>query len=514
MSDSGGAPVASPTHADSICLIIPPSPFLLDERVFVSLGILKVAAACEARGLHVEVLDLSGIENFEAVVRDHLTATNVNTFGLTATTPQMPAAARVASCIREYHPQPRIILGGPHPTLVHAAARRESKLQKQGRGQAALEQLFAMVDVVVAGDGEEAIFSAISPSAPRLIDADDPTTPLFLTNEQLTASPWAARHLVDIHEYRYEIEGRRATSLIAQLGCPFNCGFCGGRDSPMLRRVRLRSSDNVVAELEHLYLTYGFQGFMFYDDELNVNKQLVDTMQQITDLQTRLGVDFRLRGFIKSELFTSQQARALYSAGFRWLLVGFESGSPRILDNINKRATREDNTRCLQIAHEHGLKIKALMSVGHPGESAQTIQDTQDWLIASRPDDFDLTIITTYPGTPYFDQAEPHPTEAGVWVYTCPRSGDRLYADAIDYLTTADYYKGDPDGGYRSYVHTDQLTAEALVQRRYDVELRVRNELGIPFPTSTAKLAYEHSMGQGGQLPKSILRRSCHQKVA
>ena len=34
-------------------LIIPPSPFLLDERVFVSLGILRVAASLEAQGVDV-----------------------------------------------------------------------------------------------------------------------------------------------------------------------------------------------------------------------------------------------------------------------------------------------------------------------------------------------------------------------------------------------------------------------------------------------------------------------------
>jgi anaerobic magnesium-protoporphyrin IX monomethyl ester cyclase len=46
-----------------VCLIIPPSAFLLDERVFVSLGILKVAAVLEQAGHDVEVLDCSGIVN-------------------------------------------------------------------------------------------------------------------------------------------------------------------------------------------------------------------------------------------------------------------------------------------------------------------------------------------------------------------------------------------------------------------------------------------------------------------
>ena len=68
----------------------------------------------------------------------------------------------------------------------------------------------------------------------------------------------------------------------------------------------------------------------------------------------------------KAELFTDEQAEAMYAAGFRWLLCGFESAHPIILRNINKKATRSDNTTMLRIAHKHGLKVKALMSVGHP----------------------------------------------------------------------------------------------------------------------------------------------------
>ena len=49
---------------DPVCLIIPPSLFLLDERVFMTLGILRVASVLEKARIPVEVLDLSGIENF------------------------------------------------------------------------------------------------------------------------------------------------------------------------------------------------------------------------------------------------------------------------------------------------------------------------------------------------------------------------------------------------------------------------------------------------------------------
>jgi radical SAM superfamily enzyme YgiQ (UPF0313 family) len=366
-----------------------------------------------------------------------------------------------------------------------------------------------MFDVLVAGDGEQAVFKALEPDAPKLIDGDDPKTPLFLTNQKLDALPLPARHLVDVSSYHYTIEGVPAISLIAQLGCPFGCGFCGGRESPMLRQIRMRTTENVVAEIEHLHKDYGFRGFMLYDDELNVNPKMIELMNGIRDLQKRLGVEFRLRGFIKSQLFTDAQAQAMYEAGFRWILTGFESGSPRILQNINKKATREENTRCVEIAHRNNLKVKALMSIGHPGETEETIMQTHDWLLQAKPEDFDVTIITTYPGTPYYDYAVRDEKRPGVWIYTFEKTGDKLYAYEVDYTKVADYYKGDPDGGYKSYVFTEALSAERLVELRDFVERDVRQKLNIPFNPSGASVRYEHSMGQfGGQLPPSILRTS------
>lgn len=489
---------------ETVSLIIPPSVFLLDERVFMTLGILKVAAVLEQSGRIVEVLDLSGIKNFVDVVRDHASSTNARFFGLTATTPQMPAATEIAVAIRGVRPGSRIILGGPHATLVAAAAKRERRLGVYGRACHSFEQLQQYCDVLVAGDGEFAMELALRPSPPPFIDADDPSTPLFLTDRDINSLPFPARHLVDAESYRYSIDDERALSLIAQLGCPFECGFCGGRQSPFLRRVRMRDNAHVVAELVHIYQTYGVKGMMLYDDELNVNRGMVDLMRCISDAQKKLGVEWRLRGFIKAQLFTDEQAEVMYRAGFRWILVGFESGSARILGNINKRATREENTHCMEIARRHGLKVKALMSAGHPGESTETITETRDWLLYVKPDDFDVTVITTYPGTPYYDFAVKSKQYHGVWTYTYEKTGDRLHSIEVDYTKTADYYKGAP-GDYHAYVFTDFISAKELVCMRDGLEVEVRQKLGIPFNASVSSVLYEHSMGQ---LTPHILRRS------
>jgi radical SAM superfamily enzyme YgiQ (UPF0313 family) len=489
-----------------VCLITPPSVFLLDERVFMSLGILRVAAVLEQEGYPVELLDLSGISNFEEAARDHANVSKAKVFGLTATSPQMPAALSIRNTIAQVRPDARFVLGGPHVTLTNAARKQQATRKIPGRAVKAFEQLAASFDVLVAGDGEEAIFQSLADDCPKLIDADEPKSPLFLTSSRLEELPLAARHLVDVNSYHYYIDGVRALSLICQLGCPFGCRFCGGRASPSLRRMRLRSTASVIAEIGHLYEAYGVNGFMLYDDELNVNPRMSELMRDIGRKAKELGVEFRLRGFVKAELFTDQQAAAMYDAGFRWILTGFESGSPRILRNINKQATVEDNTRCMEIARRNGLKVKALMSVGHPGESAETIAETHQWLLNAKVDDFDMTIISVYPGSPYYDHAEAYDQTAGVWVYTV--NGDRLYSYEVDYTTVSNYYKGDPESGYMSYVYTDHLTATEIVRFRDQAETDVRQRLSIPLNSSAAAIQYEHSMGQHGTLPQHMLRKT------
>ena len=499
-----------------ICLITPPSGFLMDERVFPNLGILKVASSLLSRPEYVvNKIDCSGVANYPEVVRDYCLNNSPDAFGITVTTPQLPAVMKVVKVIRDCKPNTKIVLGGPHVTLVNAARKKEVAKSKVGRATRAFWDLSRSIDVLVAGDGEEAIFAALKPNSPSLIDADNPKDSLlWLTNQRLEELPFPARQLLDLSSYHYTIDGIPATSLIAQLGCPYPCGFCGGRESQAFRRVRTRSSDHVVAEMVYLYENYGYRAFMLYDDELNVNPNMLELMRKIREAQESLGIEFRLRGFIKANLFTDEQAKAMYEAGFRWILVGFESGAPRILTNINKRSTLDENTRCLEIAKKHGLKVKALMSLGHPGESAETIQQTEDWLMQARPDDFDATIITEFPGTPYYDHSEPVPGEPGTWVYTYDRTGDKLFSQEIDYGEVENYYKGNPfdADGYQAYVWTDSLSREDLVAHRNDLEFRLRHSLGIPFPSSHAAQRYEHSMGQM-ELPSHILR-SAEARVA
>ena len=128
----------------------------------------------------------------------------------------------------------------------------------------------------------------------------------------------------------------------------------------------------------------------------------------------------------------------------------------------------------------------------------------RDWLIENKVDDFDCTVITPYPGTPYYDEAMPLEGHPHVWTYTVPATGDRLHAIEVDYVADAQYYKGDPEGGYESFVYTDHLSTKDIVRLRDMVERDVRAALNIPFNAGRPAQRFEHSMGQG--LPSFVLQ--------
>lgn len=498
-----------------VALIIPPSIFLT-QKVFPELGILKVAASLRQNGNRVEVLDLTDVGNYEEVLNDYLATTDIRTFGITATTPHIPSAMKIGKAIKEAHSDSRTILGGPHATLTYSAHKHDVNSGERRRVTEVFEQLTNTFDTIVAGDGELATFYAIASDADRVIDASSRHSQLFLQRGTLEVHPYPARDLINLESYVYYIEDDevkfRAASVIAQLGCPFECGFCTGRGSDYLRLTRTRDVADVIKEVREVVdmsenWVEPIRGIMFYDDELNVSPMALENLcKGLIELQKEMGIEMRFRGFIKAELFTAEQANLMYQAGFRVLLTGVESGSDEILKTMRKHTSRKINSRCVSIAHDAGLRVKALMSIGHPGESRETIAESVEWVKSNLRvgDDVDWTKITLYVGAPYSDDAVYVP-EANVWLYTESKTGNRLWSEQVDYSVVEEVYKGIP-GEYVSHSWTDFLTSTELVELRDHAEKVTREALGLPPILAVPPRHYDHSMGQ--IVPSDILRSS------
>ena len=120
------------------------------------------------------------------------------------------------------------------------------------------------------------------------------------------------------------------------------------------------------------------------------------------------------------------------------------------------------NTKCFDIAKRNGLKVKALMSIGHPGESLETIRESLDWLKIVKPDEIDISIISIYPGSEYFNKSV---LENGRLKYLSNKTNDVLYIKNIDFLEESNFYKSKSDE-YISYVSTETLSYDDIDTQR------------------------------------------------
>lgn len=434
-----------------VALIIPPSPFLISDKSFPFLGVLWVAATLREKGIGVEVVDLAGqAEHLAQSVASWARARRPGDYalvGITSTTAQFPYARAILRELKLVDRRWTVGIGGAHPTV-----------QPQSCGT---------FDHVVMDDGMSGIFLALEPDSPREV-----TGPLT----DMGTWPLPARDLIDMASYTADIQGLRATSVMFSSGCPHRCGFCSGRLLRYYRTQRRRPIDHILYELDHLAATYGLRAFWAFDDEVNINREWLLALCKALGQR-----GYKWRAFVKAERFTPEVAQAMASGGCVEVGFGAESGSARILETIHKNSTPEINGRVVELARAHGLRVKAFCLVGLPGETRESIQETRDWLLRYRPDDFDLTIYTPYPGSPIFALKYPGYTRREIGGEVGGRDRPLEISFPLpDYSDEAVFYKGIP-GHYQAVVSTPALTGEDLVQLRDQVDAGVRRELGIPW---------------------------------
>ncbi len=444
----------------NVGFINPPSEFLIKQRMFMSLGILRVAThLSKLDRYNVHFLDLTDVTGYYGSISSFITRNALDVVCFTATTPQISIVYEFCKFVKSSFPV-KIILGGPHVTLMHASfVKGTGDIKKICWVHTA--ELLKYINTIVIGDGEYAIVDAIATDE-TIIDSEQNARLFLGRNYDEVAIP--NRQFLDLDSYDYCLDGVKATNIISQMGCPYQCEFCSGRGSKTFNTIRKRSIENIMEEIDMLHTQHNYTGFMFYDDELNINKRYFEQLlQALIHYQKKHGVSLNLRGFTRSDLLTPCQAELMRLAGFKWLLVGFESGSDRILSNVNKGCTVADNSECFKIAADSGLKVKALMSIGHPGESQDTIKETMQWLQEFPPDELDVTIISVYPGSEYFNKSVV--LDDNLLKYENIKTNDSLYIKNIDFLNESNFYKS-KNGDCKAYVSTDYLSSEQLVEQR------------------------------------------------
>ena len=104
-----------------------------------------------------------------------------------------------------------------------------------------------------------------------------------------------------------------------------------------------------------------------------------------------------------SHYINLETAQMIREAGCREVVFGWESGSQRILDVLNKRTTVEQNREATKICKQAGLVVTGTVMIGNPTETTEDIRLTQQFIKENDIDMHGVSITTPYPGTKLWD---------------------------------------------------------------------------------------------------------------
>lgn len=419
-------------------LLINPPKSRPDDVEFVTdtvtppMGLAYLAAVLEQAGHKVEVIDAPAVSADFSRIRSAVKSLKPGLVGITATTPYIFDALKVARIAKQVYPDAFVVLGGPHPTLMPVET-----LQAESN-----------VDAVCIGEGERTIVEIAekleSCNTVNLSEIDgiayringrpvvNRRRPLI---KDLDSLPFPARHLLPMNCYKaFGARGPLGT-IITSRGCPFGCAFCA---TPRIwgRVFRARSPKNIVDEIEDFVSKYRSRHIEFIDDIFTLNKRRV--VEICREIKSR-GLDILWGCSSRVDTITNELMKLMKSAGCYIIYFGVESGVQRILNRLAKGVSLEQVKRAFKWAKEVGIQTVASFILGTPGETLEEMKKTLQFAKSLDPDFAQFSILTPYPGTQIYEEIRKQGIELdGDWAnYTGTRpviKGGRVNGDLLSLL--------------------------------------------------------------------------------
>jgi hopanoid biosynthesis associated radical SAM protein HpnJ len=184
-------------------------------------------------------------------------------------------------------------------------------------------------------------------------------------------------------------------------GCKSRCTFCLWPQTIGGHKYRKRSPEVIAEEVAKIQREMPQVKEIFFDDDT------------FTDDLPRAEATARLLGKLGVTWSCNAKANVPYESlkvmkdnGLRLLLVGFESGSQRILLNIKKGMHVDFARRFMKDCHKLGVTVHGTFIVGLPGETHDTIKETIAFAKEINPHTIQVSLAAAYPGTFLYKQAQ------------------------------------------------------------------------------------------------------------
>jgi radical SAM superfamily enzyme YgiQ (UPF0313 family) len=383
------------TNTVDVLFITPPRE-IPQKMDFPPIGLAYLSSYLKKAGIRTSVIDACPM-SWNELARS-ISEKSPPIVGITCWTQERGQAFKTAKIVKEILPNTKIIIGGHQATAFP---------------QNMFVQAFA--DAVVIGEGEQTTLELVSAflDGRRLNEingiAYKEDGKVVFTEprdfiEDLDRIPYPNYTDFDLKNYLGipDADGI-AASIITSRGCPHACIFCSA-GSFWKRKWRARSPANVVGEIEWLHRELGVRNFAFFDDNFTVNKnRAIQICQGI--IEKNLPINWVASSHvthINEELLAWMKKCGCFRIDF-----GIESGSPDVLKNINKGQTVDQIEEAFRMVHAAGIKPRAYLLVGCPGETEETIDETLSLMRKIKPY-YSRTaeILIVFPGTKLCDIAK------------------------------------------------------------------------------------------------------------
>ncbi len=377
-------------------------------KPYPPLATLQVASLLRARGHRVALFDAmlaEGVEEYDRLLR--------------ATDPQL-----VLLYEDNFNFLSKMCLGKMRAAaceMVAAAHHAGARVIVAGSDVSDAPDVYlrAGADVALMGEGLGALVELVSrledrPDAPRREWIEGLSGVAALIGNKVTTlngaralpssrtEEMAAWDLVDVERYRevwLKGHGYFSLNMAASRGCPFRCAWCA---KPIWgNRYLQRDADAVATEMTHLKRTFEPDHIWFADDIFGFR---VDWVQDFANaVQTSGGsVPFMIQ--TRADLVSPSMARALKDAGCAEAWIGAESGSQRVLDEMNKGTTVPEILTARTRLKEQRIRVGFFIQLGYLNEDLADILATRELIETARPDDVGVSVSYPLPGTKFYEQ--------------------------------------------------------------------------------------------------------------
>jgi hopanoid biosynthesis associated radical SAM protein HpnJ len=311
-----------------------------------------------------------------------------------AGTPTFESDAELAGALKEAHLRLAVGMVGPHVTVCpEESIRSAPALDFVAVGEfddAIVEisegQPFEKVKgIVFRSDG------VIRGTEPRPLIDDLDRLP-FVTNVY-------ARDL-DIENYFIGYLRHPYMSLYAGRGCRGRCTYCLWPQTVGGGTYRVRSPGNILEELSSIKTLFPLVKEVFFDDDTFTDHP---GLPEIANGMGRLGIPWSCNARAN---VPKKTLALLKDNGLRLLVVGYESGDQRILNNVRKGISVEGARKFSRAAKEAGVLVHGTFILGLPGETRETMEETMRFAREIDPYSLQVSLAAPYPGTALYQEAK------------------------------------------------------------------------------------------------------------